>query len=160
MGDPRFTDTVILMVHHSKEGAMGITINRPIGMRPLANLLRAIGEDAPDANGEVRIFAGGPVQSELGFVLHESAYRRTGTFDIDGQVAMTSNREVMLDIRHHAGPQKYLIAFGYAGWGPRQIETELALNGWVTTTDDAALVFDEDRAKVWNIAMARAQHRP
>jgi putative transcriptional regulator len=160
MGDPRFADTVILMVRHSKDGAMGIVINRPIGVRPLADLLRAVGEDASDANGEIRVFAGGPVQSELGFVLHESAYRRAGTFDIDGRVAMTSNREIMLDICHHAGPAKYLVAFGYAGWGPRQLEAELALHAWATTTEDPALVFDEDRAKVWDTAMARAQRAP
>jgi putative transcriptional regulator len=160
MGDPRFADTVILMVHHTNEGAVGIVINRPIGLRSLADLLRAIGEDASQADGEIRIFAGGPVQSELGFVLHESAYRRAGTFDIDGRVAMTSNREIMLDICHHAGPQKYLVAFGYAGWGPRQLEAELALHAWATAPEDPALVFDEDRSKVWDSAMARAQGRP
>jgi putative transcriptional regulator len=148
------------MVHHTNEGAVGIVINRPIGLRPLADLLRAIGEDASQADGEIRIFAGGPVQSELGFVLHESAYRRAGTFDIDGRVAMTSSPEVVLDICHHAGPQKYLVAFGYAGWGPRQLEAELALHAWATAPDDPALVFDEDRSKVWDSAMARAQGRP
>ena len=160
MGDPRFASTAILLARHSKEGAMGLTINRPIGLRPRADLLRAIGEDASGVDGEIRIFAGGPVQSMLGFVLHESTYRRAGTFDIDGHVALTSNHEVMLDICHNTGPQKYLITFGYVGWGPRQLEGELAAGAWVTAADNPELVFDEDRAKVWDAAMARAQRGP
>lgn len=160
IGDPRFAHTVILMARHSMDGAMGITINRPIGVRPMADLLRAMGEDSSGADGEIRIFAGGPVQPQIGFVLHEAEYHQTDTIDIDGRVAMTSNRQIIRDICHHAGPQRHLVAFGYAGWVPHQLEAELAQHAWVTTPDDPALVFDEDPANVWASAMARVQRGP
>jgi putative transcriptional regulator len=156
MGDPHFANTVILMVRHNKDGAMGITINHPIGERPLAVLMDEIGEDASGIEGKIRIFAGGPVQFEVGFILHDSAYRRVGTIDIDGRVAMTSNPQILRDIGQHAGPRKYLVAFGYAGWGPGQLEGELAQRAWITTPEDPGLVFDADRPKVWDLATARA----
>lgn len=160
MGDPRFAKTVILMVRHSKAGAMGITINRPIGQRPLADLLRAIGQDAAGADGDIRIFAGGPVQPQIGFILHDAAYRGTDTIDIDGRVAMTSSPEILRDIGRHAGPHKYLVAFGYAGWRAHQLDDELALRAWVTAPEDPALVFDTDRNTVWDAALARAGRGP
>jgi len=160
MGDPRFAKTVIMMVRHSKTGAMGITINRPIGKRPLADLLRAIGQDAAGVDGDIRIFAGGPVQPEIGFILHDTTYHRTDTIDIDGRVAMTSSPEILRDIGRHAGPQKCLVAFGYAGWGAHQLEDELALHAWVTASEDPTLVFDTDRESVWSAAVARAGRGP
>jgi putative transcriptional regulator len=156
MGDPHFANTVILLARHNREGAMGITINRPIGERPLAALMGAIGEDASGVEGTIRIFAGGPVQSEVGFILHDPAYRRSGTIDIDGRVAMTSSPQILRDIGQHAGPRQYLVAFGYAGWGPGQLEGELAQRAWITTPEEPGLVFDADRAKVWELATARA----
>jgi putative transcriptional regulator len=160
MGDPRFANTVILMVRHSKAGAMGVIINRPFGSRPVAEILRAIGQDATGVNGEVRIFAGGPVQPQIGFVLHDAAYHRTDTIAIDGRVAMTSDPEILRDIARHAGPHKHLVAFGYAGWGPHQLEDELAQHAWVTEPEDPTLVFDTDRNTVWDAAMARAGRAP
>lgn len=156
MGDPHFANTVILMVRHNKDDAMGITINRAIGERPLAALMDEIGEDATGVEGTIRVFVGGPVQAEAGFILHDSTYRRVGTIDIDGRVAMTSSPQILRDIGQHAGPRRYLVAFGYAGWGPGQLEGELAQRAWITTPEDPALVFDADRAKVWDLATARS----
>ena len=158
MEDPRFARTVILMVRHSKAGAMGIAINRPIAQRPLVDLLRAMGQDESGVDGTIGIFAGGPVQPQIGFILHDAEYNLTGTIDIDGRVAVTSDPQILRDIGRHAGPRKYLVAFGYAGWGPRQLEAELALHAWVTTAEDPDLVFDTDRDTVWDAATARAGH--
>jgi putative transcriptional regulator len=155
MGDPRFAQTVVLMARHDKNGAFGIVINRPVGERPLASLLEALGEKDPGVEGNVRIFAGGPVQRELGFVVHSADYRASGTIDIDGHVAVTANRDVLRDIARKQGPKKSLIAFGYAGWGPGQLEGEMALRAWFTAEDDESLVFDADRDKVWDAAMKR-----
>jgi putative transcriptional regulator len=155
MGDPRFLQTVILMVRHDRNGALGIVINRPIGDRPLARLLEALGENDPGVAGTVRIFAGGPVQPDIGFVLHSTDYHRSDTLDIDGHVAMTSSREILRDIGNQRGPNKSLIAFGYAGWAPGQLEGELAHGFWYTTPQDANLVFDDDRDDVWDHAMKR-----
>src|SRR5262249_17352650 len=98
MGDPRFQHTVILMVRHDRNGALGIVINRPIGERPLASVLEALGEKDTAVAGQVRIFAGGPVQPEIGFVVHSAEYHRSDTVDIDGRVAMTSSLEILRDI--------------------------------------------------------------
>ena len=155
MGDPRFLQTVILMVRHDRNGALGIVINRPIGDRPLARLLEALGENDPGVAGTVRIFAGGPVQPDIGFVLHSTDYHRSDTLDIDGHVAMTSSREILRDIGNQRGPNKSLIAFGYAGWAPGQLEGELAHGFWYTTPQDANLLFDDDRDDVWDHAMKR-----
>ena len=155
MGDPRFVQTVILMVRHDRNGALGIVINRPLGDRPLAKLLEALGDKEAGVTGTVRIFAGGPVQPDVGFVLHSADYHRADTVDIDGRVAMTSSREILRDIANHRGPSKSLIAFGYAGWAPGQLEGELAHGFWFTTPQDAKLVFDDDRDAVWDHAMKR-----
>jgi len=155
IGDPRFHHAVILMVRHSKDGAFGIIINHPLGERSLASLMAAIGDNATGVAGNVRLFAGGPVQPWVGFVVHSPDYRRGETIDIDGRVAMTSSLEVLRDIGHNKGPKQRLIAFGYAGWSPGQLESELARGGWFTEPEDPKLVFDEDPDKVWDEAMAR-----
>jgi putative transcriptional regulator len=155
MGDPRFYQTVIMLVRHDRNGAMGIVVNRPLQERPLAALLEALGEKAHGATGNVRIFAGGPVQPELGFVLHSAEYRRADTMEIDGYVAMTSSREILRDIATNRGPKQSLVAFGYAGWAPGQLEGELVQGVWFTAPADAKLIFEEERERVWENAVTR-----
>ena len=155
IGDPRFAHTVILMVKHDKDGAFGITINRPVGEKSIASLLEAPGEDVSDIEGTLSVFAGGPVQPELGFVVHSAEYRRDETIDVDEHVAMTASRQILRDIGHNHGPQKSLFALGYAGWGPGQLENELARHDWFTAPEEPKLIFDDDRANLWEDAMAR-----
>ncbi|HUK60332.1 MAG TPA: YqgE/AlgH family protein [Stellaceae bacterium] len=155
MGDPRFAETVILMVHHDETGAFGIVINRPVETRSLASLLEALGDKDPSAKGDVQIYAGGPVEPAIGFVVHSAEYRRAGTLAIDGQVAVTSNPEVLRDMGAGKGPAQSLVAFGYAGWGPGQLENELAQHAWFTEPEDPKLVFDPDRADLWKKALDR-----
>jgi putative transcriptional regulator len=155
IGDPRFAHTVILMVRHDEEGAFGIVINRPVGDRSIAELLEAAGDKDPEIAGTVRVFAGGPVQPELGFVVHSAEYHRAGTIDVDSRVAMTASRQILRDIGHHEGPEKSLFALGYAGWGPGQLESELARHDWFTTPEEPKLIFDDDRENLWEDAMAR-----
>src|SRR5262245_13077923 len=93
MGDPRFYQTVIVLVWHENRGAMGIVVNRPLKERPVAALLEALGEKADGAAGNVRLFAGGPVEPDRGFVVRSAEYRRADTMAIDAQLAMTASRE-------------------------------------------------------------------
>ena len=155
IGDPRFAHTVILMVKHDKDGAFGITINRPVGEKSIASLLEAPGEDVSDIEATLSVFAGGPVQPELGFVVHSAEYRRDETIEVDEHVAMTASRQILRDIGHNHGPQKSLFALGYAGWGPGQLENELARRDWFTAPEEPKLIFDDDRANLWEDAMAR-----
>ena len=154
IGDPRFAHTVILMVKHDKDGALGITINRPVGEKSIASLLEGPGEDVSGIEGTLRIFAGGPVQPDIGFVVHSAEYRRDDTIAVDEHVAMTASRQILRDIGHHRGPVKTLFALGYDGWGPGQLENELARHDWFTAPEEPKLIFDDDRANLWEDAMA------
>jgi putative transcriptional regulator len=155
MRDPRFDHAVILMVHHDAGGAFGIVINHPLGERPLASLLEALGEKDSAVTGTFRLFIGGPVEPQIGFVVHSTEYHRPETIVVNGDVAVTGSRAAFLDIAHQHGPQKALVAFGYAGWGAHQIEDELAEHAWFTAAADSKLIFDDGREKVWDDAMSR-----
>ena len=154
IGDPRFDRAVIVMVRHDRTGAFGIVVNKPLGERPLADLAKLLGDKEPAAAGTVRIFAGGPVQPEASFVVHSSDYQRAQTISVGANVAVTSSREILRDIGHGKGPNKSLIVFGYAGWGPGQLEGELEHRVWVAAPLEPKLIFDEDRNKVWERAYA------
>jgi putative transcriptional regulator len=155
MGEAIFAHTVILVVEHNEGGALGIVINQPFEEVSIASLLEGVGKKDPGVEGSVRVFAGGPMEPGIGFIVHSTDYRRPETLAIDSRVAMTSNPEVLRDIGHKKGPEKSLIAFGYTGWGPGQLEVELARHDWLSIPEDPILIFDDDRKQVWNHAMAR-----
>ena len=117
MGDPQFERTVILIVQHTPSGAVGIIINKPIGETTIASLFAALGQKGGDFPGEVRVFSGGPVQPEVGFVVHSADYRRPETVAVNDRLSMTSSLDILRDISAKKGPAKILVAFGYAGWG-------------------------------------------
>jgi putative transcriptional regulator len=152
---PEFDHAVILLAQHNREGALGVVINRPAKSRPIADLLKAFGADADGVSGTVGIFLGGPVDPAVGLVLHSAEYSRPDTLDIDGRVALTIGPDAIRDIGLGKGPDKSLVAFGYAGWAAAQLEDELAHGVWMTMPEDPALVFDDDRTKVWADALAR-----
>jgi putative transcriptional regulator len=152
---PAFDHAVILLARHTREGALGIVINRPGKMHPIADLLEAFGADASGVHGDIQIFMGGPVDPGIGFVVHSAEYQTPDTLDIDGRVALTIAPDALRDIGLGNGPRKSLAAFGYAGWGPAQLDNELAHGVWTTTPEDPALVFDDDHAKLWDDARAR-----
>ena len=154
MEDPRFARTVILIARHNKDGAFGLIINRPAAERPLSQLLEALGEKGAPVSGTVRLFAGGPVQPELGFVMHSPDYMGPQTLEVDGHVSVTMSLDILKDIGAGKGPQKSLITFGYAGWAPGQLESEIARRSWTTVPADSKLIFDEDRSKLWDIVYA------
>lgn len=159
MQDPRFSHSVILLLRHDASGAFGVVINRPLGERPVAGLLAdsGSGADARDSGieGTIRVFRGGPVEPQYGFVIHGGDYRRAETMRLENGIAMTATKEVLRDIGHHQGPDKYLFALGYSGWGAGQLEGEIARHDWFTAPADPDLVFDEERGAVWERALAR-----
>jgi len=152
---PPFEHAVILVAQHSANGALGIVINRPLGERPIADLLKAFGADASGVTGTVQIFLGGPVDPEIGFVLHGTDYHGDNAVDIDGRVALSSGPQILRAIGLGKGPREILVAFGYAGWAPLQLDNEMRQGVWDTVPDDPSLVFEDDRTKVWSDAMAR-----
>jgi putative transcriptional regulator len=157
MGDPRFVRTVILMIRHDASGAMGLVVNRPAGEVPIARLLQGIGLDATGARGDVRLHYGGPVEPQQGLTLHSPEYTIDGTLRVTGDIMVTGNPEILRAIGTGRGPKRYLVALGYAGWAPGQLEGEMKAGGWIAVPADAALTFDEDAEKKWERAMARRQ---
>ena len=159
MNDPYFERTVILIVQHSPSGSLGIIINKPIREISIASLFEALNQNGGDVAGDVRVFSGGPLQPEVGFVVHSPDYRRPETVAINDRVSVTSSLDILRDIGAKKGPAKILVAFGYAGWGPDQLEREIEVHAWGVAEADPALVFDEDRDKVWDRAWEhRTQH--
>jgi putative transcriptional regulator len=161
IGDPRFYHSVVLLLRHDQNGALGIVINRPLGERNVAALLAdADGKASPDekdsaVEGTIRVFLGGPVEQQLGFVVHSGDYRRAETLVVDEGLAMTASKEVLRDIGHKKGPARFLFALGYAGWGAGQLEGEIARHAWFTAPAQPDLVFDAEPDTIWERALAR-----
>lgn len=155
MDSPVFSRTVIVVVRHDSQGAIGIIINRPIGERPLASLLKALGDETTAATGTVRVYRGGPVQPDIGLVIYTADYHSPQTIVIDQNIALTSSRTILRDIGSDHGPHKSLIAFGYAGWGPGQLEAEREQGFWFTTPEDPTLVFGANPDAIWDEAVKR-----
>jgi putative transcriptional regulator len=139
---------------HNREGAFGIVINRPAGKRSVARMLKGVGEKTSGVTDIVQVFSGGPVERNVALVIHSIDYRRPDTLDIDGRVALSAADDVLRDMAIGKGPNKSLVAFGYVGWDASQLEDEIARGTWVTVREDPALVFDDDRAKLWADALA------
>jgi putative transcriptional regulator len=159
MGDERFRHNVILMIRHDKAGALGIVINRPVADRPMSILLQAMGGSQAAKAGAVRIFAGGPVQPDVGLIVHSADYALQDTLRVNAELAVTGSLTVLRDIARGKGPRKAMVALGYAGWGPGQLEAELAREDWVVIPADPELVFDLPRGRVWDEAMARGSRQ-
>ncbi|HEY3911044.1 MAG TPA: YqgE/AlgH family protein [Stellaceae bacterium] len=155
IGDPRFDHAVILVVRQDKSGAFGIVINRPLEKRSIKSLLEAAGDRAPGVEGSLMVFEGGPVQPELGFVVHSADYHDADTLAVGPDLAVTADKQVLRAIGHGSGPKQSLFAFGYAGWAAGQLEGEVARHDWFTATGDPKLIFDDDRGDLWRDAMAR-----
>ena len=155
MGDPRFGQTVILMVRHDAGGAMGIVVNRPMGEVPTAKLLEGVGLDTEGAQGDIRLHYGGPVERRQVLTLHTNDYVIEGTLRVGKGMAMTGNPEILRAIGAGRGPKRFLVALGYAGWAPGQLEAEMKAGGWFNVPADQALVFDENYEKKWERAKAR-----
>ena len=150
--DERFEKSVIYMCVHSKDGAMGIIINKKIDYDLYPDLLQQLGIDNPLIGKKLYIRYGGPVESGRGFVLHSDEFIRKETLTIDKGIALTSTSEFFDDLSKGNGPKNSILALGYAGWGPGQIESELISNSWMTLRTDSNFIFDESVSNKWNDA--------
>ena len=153
--DPRFVRTVIYMVRHDPTGALGLVVNRPLGTTPLARLLDSLGRSGEGVSGTLRLHYGGPVEPKRGFVLHTAEWTGEDSRIVEGGVAFTTDPAIFEAVARGAGPRRLLVALGYAGWSPGQLEGEIEGGAWITVTADEALIFDEDAETKWDRAMAR-----
>lgn len=142
---PPFARSVIFMVRHDADGAMGLIVNRPADERPLADLLDGLGMEAPptdQTDRTIRLHYGGPVEPAIGFFLHSPDYAIEATREVTPWASMTVDTAVLRDIAAGTGPRRFLLALGYAGWAPGQLEQEMAAGSWVVVPADAALLFE------------------
>ncbi len=160
MADPRFAKTVIFMVSHDASGALGLVVNRTLGTASLAELLKGLGMEAQGVTGDIRIHYGGPVDPRAGFILHtttgQGADARPPSIIVNGDITFTTQLSVLKDIAVGKGPEKSMVIFGYAGWGPRQLEGEINRDDWTTAPADPDLIFDETLESKWEKARARS----
>jgi putative transcriptional regulator len=156
MGDPRFANAVVFLCAHSDDGAMGIIVNKRVPDLSLDDLLEQLEIGRGRGSAGVGVFFGGPVEGGRGFVLHSSDYDASpSTLKVDGAIAMTATKDILVDIAQGTGPTSMLAALGYAGWGPGQLEGELQQNAWLTVDADAAIVFDPDDRGKWAKALRK-----
>lgn len=155
LADPNFAHTVVLMVLHDGDGAFGLVVNRRYGTAPLGKFLRDMGKDPGGSEREVEFFYGGPVEPGIGFVTHGADYAIAGTHDVTPALRVTSDPEILLDILNGRGPSQALITLGYAGWGPGQLEGEIAHQDWLSVPAEPDLVLGTRPEGKWQAAMAR-----
>ena len=155
MPDPRFQRTVIYMCAHNAEGAMGLVINRLFGVITFSELLEQLEIRPTRSVADLRVHYGGPVESGRGLVLHSADFIREGTMMVDDDVALTATVDILRAIADGRCPRHSLLALGYAGWGPGQLDAELQANGWLTAESDEALMFDRDLETKWERSIAK-----
>jgi putative transcriptional regulator len=155
MGDPRFERSLIYMCAHSEDGAMGLIVNKPATELKFADLLEQLNITVSDAAREIRVHLGGPVEHGRGFVLHSHDYESLeSTLKVDDRFGMTATTDILEDLSQGDGPENCLLALGYAGWGPGQLEGEIQANGWLTCDATYDLVFAKGDADKWEAALA------
>ena len=154
MGDLRFERSVIFMCAHSAEGAMGLIVNKPAPDLSFADLLEQLKIPASVDLKGARVHFGGPVEHGRGFVLHTADYSvEEASMQVSDVFAMTATIDILKDMARGAGPREALLALGYSGWGPGQLEAEIQANGWLTAPADVDLVFGPRDADKWSAAL-------
>jgi putative transcriptional regulator len=157
MGDPFFARSVVYLCAHSEEtGAMGLIVNKTIDSLDIDELYAQL-EIAPAIRSDPAqpVHFGGPVSPGQGFVLHSTDYREEGTLGIGDEFALTATVEILRALGSGKGPSHCLVAIGYAGWGPGQLDAEIRANGWLLVTADTQLVFNAEDDSKWQLAVAK-----
>jgi len=155
IGDPRFEQAVIAMVLHQPDGAMGVGIGRTVPGLGLHTLLKQLAIEpgvAPDAP----IHQGGPVEVQRGFVLHSTDWRGEDTLTVSDTMSLTTTLDVLRAIAAGEGPDRWLVALGYAGWGEEQLDDEMRRHGWLTVGASEELLFETPTRERWPRAFAAA----
>jgi putative transcriptional regulator len=162
MEDERFAESVILLVGHGDDGAMGLVINHELANLRFSDIIDELDLGDPDAvirlPDDIRdraVMRGGPVEKSRGFVLHSADYHSGNTYKISEELGLTATLDVLKAIAFGPAPKAALFALGCCGWSPGQLETEIAANGWLTVPFDRALLFDVPVEDRYDQALAR-----
>ena len=160
MEDPRFAQSVIYLCAHTPEGAMGLVLNRPLQRPKFDDLLRQLEVAPVPPARRIRLCAGGPMDNARGFVLHTTDWTGEGSLRVDDGLALTASLDVLKAIAEGGGPREGILALGYAGWGPGQLDHEIQQNAWLSVTADETIVFDGDHDTKWRRALGKLNIDP
>ena len=153
MNDPIFTKSLIYMCEHNKEGSMGLIINKPMISENAADIIQQTGlhhiQPMPD------IYFGGPVNLEMGLFLHDTSYDIEGTLSVSKSISLTSNKQIVVDLKNGNGPVEFRFSFGYAGWGKGQIEREIENGDWLVMPADDEFIFSIPNPDKWQKAASK-----
>ncbi|HLN87491.1 MAG TPA: YqgE/AlgH family protein [Candidatus Limnocylindrales bacterium] len=155
--DPRFAGSVIYMIKHDAESAMGLIINKPIAKVQIDDLLKSSGRKTQGLQKNIVIHYGGPVGQHQGFLLHTDDYSIDSTTKVSNGISMTADVKMLEALAGGKGPRQWLFMLGYAGWAPGQLEAEVKTNSWFILPGDKALIFGADADKKWRQAMDKRQ---
>ena len=153
MLDPRFFEAVIFLCSHTSDGAMGIMVNKPAINLNFNQLLHRLSISVDLSADHKEIYVGGPVEIERGFVLHSNDYEIPDLTVRINDYSFTVSVEILKDIMAGKGPKNSILALGYAGWGPGQLETEIMEDGWLVVEPDQKLIFTEEYMNKWNLGI-------
>lgn len=152
IGDPRFERTVTYLCEHGENGAMGLVVNQPTDLQ-LKDVLHHIDiMDVSPTVADQAVYQGGPVQTERGFVLHQPYSSWESTLQITDRIGLTTSRDILEALAAGEGPERSLVALGYAGWEAGQLEDELLDNAWLSGPADPNVLFDTPIAERWHVA--------
>ncbi len=161
MGDPRFHRAVILMCLHDRDGAMGVVINAIQSGVNLGQILEQSGVAGPNVALPRPVYNGGPVARERGFVLHsDEFFSLESSIRVREGLTLTSTKDILINLASDTPPQRAMFSLGYAGWSPGQLETELAMNAWLTSEGTDELIFNTPAEKIWEAALAQIGIKP
>lgn len=154
LADPNFFHSVTYICEHNEQGAMGIVINQPLDISLSDVLAHMQMSNENEVIGTAPVYLGGPVQTDRGFVLHEPAGEWDSMLEVTETIAVTTSRDILQALNDGKGPDRSLVALGYAGWGEGQLEHELVENAWLTCPADSAIIFDTPIENRWTAAAA------
>jgi putative transcriptional regulator len=154
IGDDRFSRSLVLICAHEPDYAMGIALNKPIEDLTLPQLLTQLGIEQDIRLPETAVLSGGPVGTDRGFVVHSDDFYSDGTtMDIGDEFCLTATRDILVAIASGEAPRDSIMALGYSGWGPGQLESEIAENAWIVGTTIPDLVYGTQHDDKWSRAL-------
>lgn len=160
MEDPRFDHSVVCLCVHSADGAMGLIVNRPLAGMAFDDLLEQLKLEPVPPQRRIRMVSGGPVESGRGFVLHSDDWTTEGSMPVMPGLVLTASVEILKAVAGGGGPRECVLALGYAGWAPGQLEDEIQRNAWLSVPADGSLVFRDDTSRTWEAALAKLRVDP
>ena len=154
MEDQRFARSVVYICAHTEDGAMGLILNKLAEAINFSDLLEQLNLPMDTVSGTTRVHFGGPVETGRGFVLHSDDFTQDASLLIEKGVALTATVDILTAISEGNGPRNYLLALGYAGWAPGQLDSEIQANGWLITPADTDILFGSKIENKWYTALS------